>query len=186
MSYPHRMRETLAALLMLAVIGSVVGAWGLVRYDTADVDEALAALPSVPLGAAVVDLFGVAVSVAVALPRIVSDEEETEEQRRARQSIEAQRAEAAVERQRHMQAGYAEFRDRRWSAEVHQHIDSICPAPDASDSSACVERTRDALVALRAERLQTRQWFEDIAYAAGGLWLAAAALFSWRRFLRRS
>ncbi|MEM9195113.1 MAG: hypothetical protein AAGF12_38430 [Myxococcota bacterium] len=163
------MREIYAAVVLVAAIASAVGAWGIVRYDTADVDRALMEVPGgsydvTQPGGALYDAF-------VAITRNVSGEGVGGELDGP--SARGRQADQTLQQLADLDRSYRSFREKSFGPVVDARIGSACSDPTPSNVTDCVRATRATLIELRQERDQERWIYDKLWIGARVLWAAA-------------
>jgi hypothetical protein len=181
-------RETYFAVVFVALVASGIGAYGIHRYRTDDVDAALRALPGNTVVEEIAGALGSAVDLGVRLADHLSGgSPDSDAEREARVQHEAQRAEVRLDDMERLSASYAVYRQETYSPEVDATIRGICTAdsPDQGDVFRCLTLTREGLLALRRERDESRSIYEHFYGWSRVLWgfgIAIALLWLFRSF----
>jgi hypothetical protein len=181
-------RETYFAVVFVALVASGIGAYGIHRYRTDDVDAALVLLPGNSLPEAVVGALGAAIDLTVRLADHLSGgSPDTDAEREQRARREGERAELRLDDMERLSAEYELYRQREFSPEVDAKIGGICApdTPEATDVFRCLSLTREALIALREERTDSRAIFEHFYGWSRVLWgfgIAVALFWLYRAF----
>ncbi len=167
------MRETFAAVFLIAALASSVGLWGVWRHQSEDIHEALERLP----GQGPEEPEGLRSQVLEALFGGTRGALAPESPRSSAPTLSAAER---LERIGELSGRYHQFRDSHFSEEVQPVVRGICADREPVwNPHVCIAQTRAALLELRSERQRAAGVFELVLGWSRVLWAVAFLIAAW-------